>query len=104
MFKSLCFTSSLFALLIACAAPTMANEAEDSLIKKGVFYGDVRYRYETVDQDGPVPITDDATASTIRARLGFKTGVYKDFQALFETDIVGKLGDEDYNDGKNGFT
>ena len=104
MFKSLCFTSSLFALLIACAAPTMANEAEDSLIKKGVFYGDVRYRYETVDQDGPAPITDDATASTIRARLGFKTGVYKDFQALFETDIVGKLGDEDYNDGKNGFT
>ncbi len=27
-----------------------------------------------------------------------------DFQALFETDLVGRLGDEDYNDGKNGKT
>lgn len=104
MAKSLYRAPSLLAFLIACASPALANEAEDSLIKKGAFYGDVRYRYETVDQDGPAPITDDATASTIRARLGFKTGVYRDFQALFETDIVGKLGDEDYNDGKNGFT
>jgi hypothetical protein len=104
MTKSLCRTSSLFALLMVCASPALANEAEDALIKKGAFYGDIRYRYETVEQDGPAPVTEDATASTIRARLGFKTGIYRDFQALFETDIVGKLGDEDYNDGKNGFT
>lgn len=96
--------SGLLALMLTCTAPAFANEAEDSLIKKGAFYGDIRYRYETVDQDGPAPIADDATASTLRARLGFKTGVYKDFQALFETDLVGRLGDEDYNDGQNGKT
>ncbi len=102
--KSLYRRSSMVAVLLAFSGTAFAHEAEDSLIKKGAFYGDIRYRYETVDQDGPAPITDDATASTIRARLGFKTGAYQDFQALFETDIVGKLGDEDYNDGKNGFT
>jgi hypothetical protein len=97
-------TFAFFALLLTFTAPVFAHEAEDALIKKGAFYGDIRYRYETVDQDGPAPVTDYATASTIRARLGFKTGVYRDFQALFETDLVGRLGDEDYNDGKNGKT
>ncbi|MBK9562105.1 MAG: alginate export family protein [Micavibrio sp.] len=104
MINSFYRISGLLALILACTAPAFANEAEDSLIKKGAFYGDIRYRYETVDQDGPAPIADDATASTLRARLGFKTGVYKDFQAQFETDLVGRLGDEDYNDGKNGKT
>ncbi len=81
--------SLLLILLMTCATPVLADDAEDSLIKQGAFYGDLRYRYETVDQDGPAPITEDATASTIRARLGFKTGIYMDFQALFETDLVG---------------
>lgn len=104
MINSFYRMSGLLALMLACATPAFANEAEDSLIKKGAFYGDIRYRYETVNQDGPAPVTKDATASTIRARLGFKTGIYRDFQALFETDLIGRLGNENYNDGKNGKT
>jgi hypothetical protein len=63
---------------------------------------DIRYRYEFVEQDGPAPVTEEATASTLRTRLGFRTGSYNDFQGLMEIDLVGQFGDEDYNDGKNG--
>ncbi len=100
----------IFGLLLATSLasvvsplPAVADDVAD-IVKKGAFYGDVRYRYEMVEQDGPAPVTADAHASTLRIRAGFKTGVYRDFQALIEADIVGLLGDEDYNDGKNGFT
>lgn len=88
-------------LLFTSPIIARADDVSD-FVKKGTFYGDVRYRYETVDQDGPLPVTEDATASTLRVRTGFKTGIYHDFQGLFEADFVGLLGDEDYNDGKNG--
>lgn len=83
--------------------PAFAEDPSD-LFRKGDFYGNARYRYEFVDQDGPAPVTQNAKASTLRTRLGFKTGSYKDFQAQMEADFVGQLGEENYNDGKNGKT
>ena len=81
-------------------APSYAQDSSD-IIKKGVFYGDIRYRYEAVDQDG---FTQDAHASTLRSRIGFKTGLYHDFQGNIEFDIVGNIGADDYNDSVNGLT
>ena len=88
-----------------CILPVSVFAAEPAdFITKGNFYGDARYRYETVDQDGPAPITDDAHASTLRLRTGFKTGTYVGFQGLVEFDLVGNIGGDDYNDSINGQT
>lgn len=90
---------------VLCLLPlTAMAENPEVLIKNGNFYGDLRYRYETVDQDGPAPITDKAHASTLRLRTGFKTGTYAGFQGLVEFDLVGNLGADDYNDSINGQT
>lgn len=59
----------------------------------------MRYRYEYVDQNN---LANYAKASTVRTNLGFKTGVYKDFQALFEGQIVQNIGANDFNDTTNG--
>lgn len=94
----------------ACAAvsffpmPVQAGDALESLIKKGNFFGEARYRYEFVDQDGPAIITDDAKAATLRTSVGFKTGKYQDFQALVEAQIVQNVGANDFNDTVNGQT
>ncbi|QQG37281.1 MAG: alginate export family protein [Micavibrio aeruginosavorus] len=99
-FLLICLATSSF---LAPATIAQAGDSSD-FIKKGTFYGDIRYRYETVDQDGPAPVTAEAHASTLRVRTGFKTGVYQNFQALIEGDFVANLGDGDYNDGLNGRT
>lgn len=99
IFLLLCLAASILAPI----AQAQAGDSSD-LITKGVFYGDIRYRYESVDQDGPAPITAEAHASTLRVRTGFKTGIYQNFQALIESDLVANLGDDHYNDGLNGLT
>ena len=65
------------------------------------FFGELRYRYEFVDQNG---FSEDAHASTLRVNLGYKTGVYYDFQALVEGQLVEGLGVDDFNSLTNGQT
>lgn len=89
---------------ILTAVPAFAGDDVESIVKEGKFFGEARYRYEYVDQDGPAPITNNAHASTLRANLGFKTGEYKDFQALLEAQFVGNIGANDFNDSVNGKT
>jgi hypothetical protein len=60
-----------------------------------------RYRLETVDQDG---IPKDATASTIRTRLNYKTGSYNGFGLFVEIDDVSYIGDSKFNNTRNGKT
>lgn len=91
---------SLFSAFVMQALPAHAQDSGD-IIKKGLFYGDVRYRYESVDQDG---FAQDAHASTLRTRIGFKTGLYRDFQGNIEFDLIGNIGADDYNDSVNGKT
>ncbi len=67
----------------------------------GKIYGDLRYRYEHVDQVG---FSKDATASTLRSRLGFVSGIYKDFQGAVEVDHIGTIGTSRYNSTINGKT
>lgn len=91
------------ALLIASTAtPVLAASSNDDpeiLITDGEFFGEVRFRYEHVEQAG---FTNDADAHTIRTNLGFKTGTYKGFQAIIEGQIVRNIGDEDFNSTTNG--
>ncbi|HEX7027077.1 MAG TPA: alginate export family protein, partial [Gammaproteobacteria bacterium] len=47
-----------------------------------------------VEQDNAL---EDATASTVRTALGYKTGDYKGFSAFVEMEDVHALGDEEYN-------
>jgi hypothetical protein len=61
---------------------------------------DTRLRYEHVEQAGPITITDDAEAVTIRARAGFELS-NKVWSFLAEAE--GTLAiNEDYNSGLNG--
>lgn len=65
----------------------------------GTATANIRLRYEHVDQDG---FSERADAKTIRARLGYETGMYAHFKALIEGEFVTNLGAEDYNDTTNG--
>lgn len=81
--------------------PIQANAGdnlEQALISDGEIFGEVRYRYEDVDQTG---IPKDANASTLRTNLGYKTGVFYDFQALIEAQFVKNIGAEAFNDTTN---
>lgn len=73
--------STVCGLMIQGASSASAGEDVESIIKEGHFFGEMRYRYEYVDQNN---LANDAKALTVRTNLGFKTGVYKDFQALIE--------------------
>ncbi|EHJ04603.1 hypothetical protein [Marinobacter manganoxydans] len=48
----------------------MASQSITDALTSGTASADIRYRYEFVDQDNPL---DNAQASTIRTRLGYRT-------------------------------
>ncbi|MDR7068102.1 hypothetical protein J2X02_000919 [Pseudoxanthomonas japonensis] len=81
----------LFAAAAAVAAP--ADESEGRLIL------DARYRFEQVEQDGPLK---HASAHTLRTRLGYQTATWHGLSGLAEVDDVRSLGAEHYNDTRNG--
>lgn len=85
--------AAVCALVIHGAPSALAGDNVDSIVKDGHFFGEMRYRYENVDQDGFI---NNAKASTVRTNLGFQTGVYKDFQALIEAQIVQNMGANDF--------
>lgn len=62
---------------------------------------DIRYRLETVDQEG---IEKSAQASTAKARLSWIMPASEGFSAGVEVDHVFAVGDERYNSTKNGRT
>ena len=55
----------------------------------------VRYRFENVDDDGR---PEEAHASTVRARIGYTTKTFSDFQVGIELDHVEALGGDNYDD------
>lgn len=97
----------------ACAALTallaLSNpvdvRAEGATLGEAINNGtpiiNLRARHESVDQDG---IANDASANTLRARLGYQSGVYENFQLLIEGEVIIGLGGEEYNDTINGKT
>lgn len=93
--------SAAFVTGLQCVGVASAGENPDAILKEGSFFGQMRYRYETVDQDG---IANHATASTVRTNLGFKTGAYQGFTSLAELQLVTELGANDFNNTVNGKT
>ena len=67
----------------------------------GEAYGDLRLRYESVEQDNALK---DATALTLRTKVGYSTGSYEGFSALIEFEdsrIV--AGEDDFSVPPIGF-
>lgn len=88
----------------AWAVEDVATAAKSDLAKaltEGKLLLDARYRYEFVDQYG---LARDATAPTLRTRIGYETGKFQNFSALLELENITALGVERFNDTINGKT
>lgn len=96
------FLISVFALLLSF--PVAAQDDLEKFFAEGSFGGQLRYRYESVDQDGPMPINIDAKASTLRANLSYKSGEYKKIHGFIEGQAILHLGNDRFNDTVNGKT
>ncbi len=93
--------------LLATSSSLVAAHAEGTNAIKKFLIEDatpsisVRYRYENIDQD---KYTKDARASTLRTKLGYKTGTLYDTQAIIELENVTYLGSDRFNSTTNGNT
>lgn len=94
----------LLAYLIFAALIHVEAHAEEPQVAKAIAAThpiiDLRLRSESVSQDG---IARDATAITLRGRIGFETGKAWNTQLLTEAELVWPL-DDDYNSTVNGKT
>ncbi len=97
------FHSRLLAVAIASASVAQSGVAAESIeeaLQSGKVSGDIRLRYETVDQDNNLK---DADALTVRTFLGYTTGTFANFSATLEfEDSRNVLGMDDYNSTQNG--
>lgn len=91
----------LLALTMSYAANADITDALSSAAKDGTAKFNIRYRVESVDQDG---ITEDALASTAKARFSWVSGAANNFSVGIETDYVVAIGDDQYNSTDNGRT
>ncbi|WND03769.1 alginate export family protein [Temperatibacter marinus] len=86
-------------LVLIMARPSAASEVLEEVFVKGTPVVNIRYRMESVDQEG---IDRNALASTLRTKLGYKTGAYKGFSGYIELENSFVIGAEKYNDTLNG--
>ena len=89
-------TCAAAVLLAPVASADFAEEARDTRPKF-----DLRYRLETVDQDG---IEEDALASTAKARVSWIMDAAEGFSVGLEADHVFTVGSDDYHSLENGRT
>jgi Alginate export len=85
--------------LLATGVAGAQGSDSDGALSGGDWRGQMRYRLEHVDIDGPLRT---ATASTLRTRLGFETNTALPFGALVEVEDVHALGAEKFNSTTNG--
>lgn len=85
---------------VSIAYVTSANSFTEALTQ-GKANGDIRIRYETVQQDNAL---EDANALTLRTRIGYKTGELNGFSAFTEfEDVRITAGVDDYSVPPTGF-
>ncbi|GAB3372499.1 alginate export family protein [Spongiibacter taiwanensis] len=80
-------TKLISASCVALAAMSSSNLMADAIadaITGGKAYGDLRLRYETVDQD--TDAVDEAEALTLRTMIGYTTGSVEGFSATIEVE------------------
>lgn len=86
-------------VVYALAAQANADTGITEALTGGKTTLDARYRLETVNQENALK---DATASTIRLRLGYETGQYAGFGLMAEAESLTALGGKAYNSTING--
>jgi hypothetical protein len=91
-FSKSILTASLLGLITA--TPAIAADSITEAITGGKTNVDIRWRYETVEETNT---KQDATANTVRTRIGYKTGEYQGLTAFVELDDTSALGDEEYS-------
>ncbi|MCK7550199.1 alginate export family protein [Marinobacter goseongensis] len=87
--------------LLLSTTVTAEDQNFHDALSSGIVSGDIRLRYESVEQDNALK---DADALTVRTRLGYKTGAYHGLSGLLEfEDSRTVAGLDDYNNtlGKN---
>ena len=89
--------AAISTVLLSLSGHTLAEEQVTlkDAITDGKLNFSARYRFEHVDDDAR---PEEAHASTIRARLGYTTKVFNDFQVGIELDHVEALGGDNYDD------
>ena len=79
----------------------VAADSITEALTSGTVHADFRLRYEGVTQDNTLK---DASALTLRSRLGYTTGDFKGFSAMMEfEDSRAVLGVDDYSVPPTGF-
>ena len=89
------------ALACLCSTAAHAELPLVGIIAQGTAVIDLRTRYETVTDASK---TLDANAGTVRARLGYDTGYWNNFQLGFDFDQIWTVGGATYNSTRNGKT
>ncbi len=87
-----------FIAVMVTASPSNGAEILSQVLEEGQASLDVRYRFEWVDQEDK---DRDANASTLRTRLGYKTGAYQGLTGFVELENVAVIGSERYNNTSN---
>lgn len=90
-----------FLVLLGAAAPLQAQDSLRQALTEGTPTLNFRYRFETVDSD-LASQQHRALASTLRTAFGYRTAIYRNFQAFFEFEDVANVWDDLYNSGVNG--
>jgi len=96
------FETAVLALALAVTALNGSADAATTLadaVESGAPIIDLRARFEDLTQSNK---SKHATATTIRARLGYQTGDFLGFSALTDVDIVQHVGPKHFNDSING--
>jgi hypothetical protein len=91
------FTTTALVSMLAM----QSAHAENNFLTNGDFFGEIRYRYEFVDQNG---INNNAHANTVRTNLGYKTGEIHGITGLVEGQLVQHIGGEKFNSLENNNT
>lgn len=88
---------ALFVSVLAMPAATLAAEPAGFIDGTRAAF-ELRYRYETVDQDG---FAKQAEANTLRGRMTLTSGVAAGFSAVMEMDGLASVLPDNYNSTRN---
>ena len=85
-------------MLIGVSAATWASESFTEAMTSGSVHLGFRYRVELVDQKDRL---NNATASTLRTRVDYKSTPYKGFSLFAELDDVSYIGNDRFDNLRN---
>lgn len=97
-FRSTCCSLIGVLAVTFVSLPSLAQDGGELSLAEALTSGQAklafRYRYEHVDQDG---FAENANASTLRLRLNYQTGKWKNWSGFAEFDYVGEVLVNDFN-------